>query len=194
MKNFALFVLLYGGCVALKVVAQEVPPGPLPASTPERRAHADALLSALEAYDRMKNAHEDDSPNAKWLSWSGEGYRLVDATETRISLIASLAAKGGGADFALSVQANNCNCNVCSHLHVDVMADGWKSTFLATCSAGHIVYRPESRSNSIRWMRRVRAGGLMSLQVEGMRAVFDLSSVSVVESRLALEALEAAEK
>lgn len=164
--------------------------GKKPAASEEKRAYADALVLGLEVYQRETRIHKNANPASRWVPFPGHGYRLSPREGGDVFLVAQPTQNGRGTTFAVAVDSGENGCRPdMEELEKEVTVVGWSKNFKGHCIDDVIMYRP-LRSNDVEAFRRlIEKASSLIVTAHGHRASFDLSSVSVVEAKVALDAL-----
>lgn len=161
-----------------------------PAGSVEKRRYADALVDALQVYQREVRVHHEDDSAARWMPWLGHGYRLSAKEGGTMALVASLTRKSTEADFAVGIALPQGKCPGETMVAlVGTVFRTWKARFKSECHDGYVFYRAVRVDDTETVRRLFRQGGQVTVTVGRSNATFDLSSVPVVEAKLAVDAL-----
>ena len=151
-------------CIIGTSMAQEAYPGSPRSHSLEERGRIVGLMSALEAYDQVVHAHENDDASARWVVWSDVGYRVTGHSQDTLALVAWGGEEASGSPvFALASPVAACRCAICAEGFLRGVVNGVAMRFVEGCRGGYTVYRPERPEDGIRWYRWIHEGGRIAV-------------------------------
>lgn len=159
------------------------------AAASSEHAHVNAVIDAIDNYQREVRDHKEIARVAHWRAWSGRGYGLDPSSGSGLMLVALWEGRAGDVSYAIVATEAKVPCS--SRLpvsHREFLLDGVKMSLNGSCVGGQWEYRPMPGPDANWLTRRLGQGGELIVRGAKTRVTFDLAGVPILKSILKAEA------